>query len=69
MGNRIVARTDGVTRKINSAMYTVAESLLSLNDILKRAGAIFEDVTADNCDINLDPAEVTKDTLLGLLMK
>ena len=69
MGNRIVARTDDVTRKINSAMATAAESFLSLNEVLRRAGAVFENVTAKNCDINLDPAEVTKDTLFGLLAK
>lgn len=68
-GNRIVSRTSSVTLKINSAMYTAAESLMSLNALLKRAGAVFEDVTTDNCDINLDPAEVTKDTLIGLLAK
>ena len=68
-GNRIVSRTDDVTLKINSAMYTAAESLMSLNDLLKRAGAVFEGVTAENCDINLDPAEVTKDILLGLFAK
>ena len=69
MGNRIVARTTDVTKKINSAMYTTSETFLGLNEILTRAGAIFEDVTADDCDINLDPAEVTKDTLLALLSR
>lgn len=67
MGNRIVARTTDVTKKINSAMYTTFESFLGLKEILTRAGAILEDVTAFDCDINLDPAEVTKDILLGLL--
>lgn len=66
MGNRIVARTTDVTKKINSAMQTTAETFLSLNDILTRAGAILEDVTISDCDINLDPAEVTKDILLAL---
>ena len=66
MGNRIVARTTDVTNKINSAMQTTAETFLSLNDILTRAGAILEDVTISDCDINLDPAEVTKDILLAL---
>lgn len=69
MGNRIVARTTNVTNRINSAMQTSAESFLSLNEVLVKAGAIFEDVTAENCDINLDPAEVTKDILIGLLSK
>ena len=66
MGNRIVARTDDLTEKINSAMAATFKSFLSLDEILKRAGAIFDDVTAADCDINLDPAEVTKDILLGL---
>lgn len=65
-GNRIVARTDELTEKINSAMATTFDACLNLNDILERAGAVLEDVTADDCDINLDPAEVTKDTLISL---
>ena len=69
MGNRIVARTTDVTKKINSAMQTTAENFLSLNEILTRAGAILDDVTISDCDINLDPAEVTKDILLALLSK
>lgn len=69
MGRRIVARSDDLTDKINSSMRTTFESRLSLRDILSRAGAVLDDVTADDCDINLDPAEVTKDTLLGLLTK
>ena len=66
-GRRIVAVSDDSTDKIVSAMNTTFESRLSLNDILARAGAVLEDVTADECDINLDPAEVAKDTLIGLL--
>lgn len=66
-GRRIVAVSDDSTDKIVSAMNTTFESRLSLNDILARAGAVLEDVTADDCDINLDPAEVAKDTLIGLL--
>ena len=66
-GNRIVAVSDDVTDKIVAAMNVTFESRLSLNDVLARAGAVLEDVTADDCDINLDPAEVTKDTLIGLL--
>ena len=69
MGDRIVARTDSVTYTINSATASAAESFLSLNEVLRHAGSVFENVTAANCDINLDPAEVTKDTLLSLLTK
>ncbi len=68
-GNRIVARSDDLTEKINSAMMTAFKSSLSLNEILRTAGAIFDDVTAEECDINLDPASVTKDVLLGLFAK
>ena len=67
MGSRIVAKSNELTGKITSAMSVTLENCLSLNALLHRAGAIFEDVTADDCDINLDPAEVTKDTLIGLL--
>ena len=63
---RFVARSDDLTGKIISAMNTGFESYLSLNEILKRSGAIFVSDAAD-CDINLDPAEVTKDILLGLI--
>lgn len=69
MGNRIVARSNNLTEQIISAMLTTFESSLSLKDVLLRAGAILDEVTANECDINLDPAEVTKDTLLGLLQK
>ena len=68
-GSQIVARTTDVTLKINSAMRTAFEHCLSLNDVLRRAGAVLDGVTADDCDINLDPAEVTKDALIGLLAK
>lgn len=68
-GSRIVATTDNVTLQFNSAMAAVAENSLSFNAILKKAGAILDNVTAENCDINLDPAEVTKDVLIGLLAK
>ncbi len=69
MGNRIVARSTWLTIDIISAVNTAFKSNLSLNEILRRAGAILENVTAEDCDINLDPLEVTKDTLLGLLMQ
>ena len=69
MGKRIVARSNDLTEQILSAMRTTFESFLALDEVLKRAGAILEDVTAADCDINLDPAEVTKDILLGLLTK
>ena len=67
-GTRIVARSDELTKKVISAMNSSFESALSLTAILERAGAIFVSDAAD-CDINLDPAEVTKDILLGLFSK
>lgn len=69
MGNRIVSKSNDLTAQILSAMHTTFESFLSLREILARAGAVLDDVTADDCDINLDPAEVTKDILIGLLTK
>lgn len=66
MGDRIVSRSNNLTAQIISAMRTTFESFLSLKTILARAGAILEEVDRDDCDINLDPAEVTKDTLLNL---
>ncbi|MBR3498488.1 MAG: hypothetical protein IKO05_05785 [Selenomonadaceae bacterium] len=68
-GERIVARSDELTGKVTSAMLTTFKSCLSLNELLRAAGAVLDDVTADDCEINLDPAEVTKDTLLGLFAK
>ena len=65
-GERIVARSDELTGKVTSAMLTTFKSCLSLNELLRKAGAVLDDVTADDCEINLDPAEVTKDILLGL---
>jgi hypothetical protein len=55
------------TKKFNAAMNASFENRLSLNDILEKAGAIFENVDKSNFDINLDPFVVTKDTLLELL--
>ena len=52
-----------MTLKIISAMTTTFETALSLRDILERANAIFVSDKND-CDINLDPAEVTKDILI-----
>ena len=67
MGNRIVSRTNDLTLKVISAMETTFESALSLKIILERAGAIIVDDT--DCDINLDPAEVTRDILIGLFSR
>ena len=69
MGGRRVAKSTVLTEKTISAMSTTFESCLSLNEILQKADAIFEDVDASNCDINLDPAEVTKDILIELFAK
>ena len=69
MGDRRVAKSTELTEKTISAMSTTFESCLSLNEILEKADAIFEDVDASNCDINLDPAEVTKDILIDLFAK
>ena len=69
MGDRNVARSNSLTAMTVSAMNTAAKSQLHLSDILTRAGAILTGVTADDCDINLDPTESAKDTLLSLLGK
>lgn len=66
MGNRIVARSDENSKKMISVVKTSFESSLSLREILKSAGAIFEKDENEDWDINLNPAEVTKDILLGL---
>ena len=65
----IVARSDENSLKMISAVKTSFESCLSLKEILKSAGAIFEKDENAEWDINLDPAEVTKDILLGLFAK
>ena len=67
-GQRIVARSGDLTNKVTSAMSTSFETALSLSTILERAGAVLVS-DADGCDINLDPARVTKDTVLGLFSK
>ena len=69
LSNRIVARSDENSNKMISARKTAFESALSLKDILLKAGAIFEKADDADWDINLDPAEVTKDILLGLFAK
>lgn len=66
LGNRIVAQSDENSDKMISAMQTSFESCLSLKEILKSAGAIFEKDDDSDWDINLNPAEVTKDIFLGL---
>lgn len=65
----IVARSDEKTLNMISYTKTSIESCLSLKEILQKAGAIFEKGKKADWDINLDPAEVTKDILLGLLSK
>ena len=67
MGNRRVSRSDKQSEKILSATHSSLESCLSMKDILLKAGAIITD-NAD-CDINLDPAVVTKDILLNIFAK
>ena len=69
MGNRIVARSDENSLKMISATKTSLESALSLKEILQKAGAIFEKTDDENWDINLNPAEVTKDIFIGLFAK
>jgi len=64
-GRRIVSRTNDLTLKVISAMTANFETALSLKEILEKAGAVFVS-DAEDCDINLDPAEVTKDILIGL---
>ncbi|MBR6713543.1 MAG: hypothetical protein IKI76_11200 [Selenomonadaceae bacterium] len=67
-GTKIVARSDELTNKVIAAMNSSFESSLGLKVLLERAGAIFVSDAADS-DINLDPAAVTKDILLGLFAK
>ena len=50
-------------------MTTSLKSCLSLQEILLKADAILENVDSSDCDINLNPAEVAKDTLLNLFAK
>ena len=69
ISNNIVSRFNKRMAQVISAMVTTFSSFLSLNEVLARSGAIFDEVTAENCDINLDPAEVTNDILIGLLSK
>lgn len=69
VSDRRVAQSDELTGQIISAMSTTLKSFLSLNEILEKAGAIIENADNSECDINLAPAEVTKDTLIGLLAK
>ena len=69
MGKRIVSRSNELTAQIISAMSSTIESALSLKEILLKGGAILEGVESSDCDINLDPAEVTKDILTGLFAK
>ena len=67
-GTKIVARSDELTNKVIAAMNSSFESALGLRVLLERAGAIFVSDAVDS-DINLDPAAVTKDILLGLFAK
>ena len=69
MGNSRVAGSNELITQSISAMTTALQSCLSLQEILLKAGAILENVDSSNCDINLNPAEVTKDTLLNLFAK
>ena len=64
-GDRIVSQTNDLTLKFISAMTANFETALSLKEILEKAGAIFVS-DAEDCDINFDPTEVTKDILIGL---
>lgn len=69
VGNRIVAQSDENSDNMISAVKTSLESCMSLKEILEKAGAVFEKSEKEDWDINLNPAEVTKDILLGLFVK
>jgi len=51
----------------NSAMRTMVNSCLKLNDVLKMAGAKFEKEDDEEWDIVLDPKQVTKDIFLDFI--
>ena len=67
LGSEIVARTSALADKFNDTMVKRIENCLSLNEILERAGAVLQGVTKFNCQIDLDPADVTRDTFTDLL--
>ncbi len=65
----VVAKTAALNEKFTSAICTSFENCLSLNEVLEKAGAILNNVDKSNCDIDLDPFDFTKDTLLELIEK
>ena len=69
MSDRIVAQSDENSKKMISALKTSYESCLSLKEILEKAGAVFEKSDDEEWDINLNPAEVTKDIFLEMFAK
>lgn len=69
VGSGVVARSSALTDKFTSAMRTSFENCLSLNEILEKAGAIIKDVDKFSCNIDLDPADITKYDLIDLVEK
>lgn len=69
LSRSIVAKFNESADHTVNAMKTTIKSCLKLRDVLKQAGAVLEKAEDEEWDINLDPQEVDKDTLISLFVK
>lgn len=66
MGNNISSSNSEFAQNVRKYLYTFYSNTISLNEVLQKAGA---ELVADNsnCDIDLSPANLSKDTIFNLL--
>ena len=69
ISNKIVSSYNENADNLIKAQMTSFESCLKLEEVLLNAGAVFEKSEDTDWDINLDPQQVSKDTIMNLLVK
>jgi hypothetical protein len=68
VGASITSRSSDFVSRSRDYLFDFYENTIMLKDILEKAGAIFVE-DKDECDIDLSPEALEKDTILNLLIK
>lgn len=66
VGKSITSGTTEHAENSRKYLFSFYQNTITLNDLLEKAGAKIKN-NADNCDINLSPEIIEKDTIIGLL--
>lgn len=69
IGDSITASGNEYIEHSRKYLFNFYENSISLEDILRKAGAEITDKKQDKCDIDLSPENIQRDTILSLLCK